>query len=159
MSIVKTESVESVGTGRTDYSVNIEYAVEPLIRSYEGGYSVKQDFTDIAPGAASTVNITLPDKVVFIYNLLFSATANSLFRVTVRAVSTAGVAALIFHRWGYGSFSYTIPRGFPFLGTLRVAITNLGSETRSYIFCASGLETDETIYILGNPQSEPTFIH
>lgn len=153
--LMKTETITGEGTGRRDYSANVEYIVEPLIRSYQSSYTLKIDFTDIPSGTPQIQDTSLTSgKVYMLYDFHVSAPTNSLFRCTIRVVSATGTTALIIHRWSYGSFSHNIPRGFPISNALRVAITNYSSETQSYVFSCSGLETDETIYLLTSDTSK-----
>lgn len=142
-------TISTAGTGRRDYSTNIEYMVEPLIRSYQSVYTLKLDFAGVPSGAALIQQESLAaNNVIMLYNFNISASSNHLFRATIRVVAANGTTLLMVHRWAYGSFSQIIPRGFPFANAIRVAVTNYSSDTQDYIFSCSGLETDETIYVL-----------
>jgi len=141
-------TVQSWGTGRKDYSKNVEYATEAIIRSYQQQYVVVETGT-LAAGASTTINTAITtETVVMLYDFNFSADSNVLISMVVYAISVAGASTYVFQDKNYQNISHCILKGFPFFGTVRSALTNDGDASINYHYTMAGLVTGEKEYYL-----------
>lgn len=152
---VTTFAFESRGIGRKDYSSGIEFAVEPLIRSYQEVYS---DWQTIAVAAGATVikDIAITSGyVAIVYDFFATFPTFTLLRLLAQAVS-AGVASNIIMESGYGSIQKHLAKGFPFFQTIRFIVQNLGAVALDVNIGAVGIYTDEQHYYLLPSAQIPT---
>ncbi|GAI51507.1 unnamed protein product, partial [marine sediment metagenome] len=102
------------GTGRKDYSENVEYSVEPVIRGPQTQYNYYLEIPNVAAGGSATVDIDITaDTVVILYDFYLTATADVMLDFNIFALSN-GVAATIFRDRGFQRIYHPIPQGFPF---------------------------------------------
>lgn len=143
-------TVQSWGTGRKDYSENIEYSVEPVIRSYQSQYVYWTEITNLTAGIEEVHTITTGSSyVVIIYDFIFTAPLNALIGLKVEAISTAGVAATIFDDTNFQAVRYKMPTGFPFFYQIKATLKNLSDVTYpTCYFSMNGLYTGEKEYYL-----------
>ncbi len=143
-----TFTVTPEGVGRPDYSINVEYSVEPTIRSYQRPYYDVQEIEDWLPGEARTINIRIPTKsVVIATDFCVSVPANILIQLEVYAVQEA-LVGLVVNKRGYGNVSQSLVKGFPFFETIRFVVTNNSNLTLDGFFYVVGFYTSETEYYL-----------
>lgn len=142
-------AVQSWGTGRKDYSENVEYSVEPVIRGPQTQYTYYEEFLNVAAGASSTVDIDITaDTVVILYDFYLSSIANVLLDFNIFAIGTDGSVATVFRDRGFQSIYHPIPSGFPFFNTYRLGYTNNSEILIDLIFTVAGLYTSEDEYYL-----------
>lgn len=141
-------TVSSWGTGRKDYSKNVEYSTNPIIRGPQTRYIQRYSGT-LAAGGSTTINTSVTSGyVVMLYDFTFAADLNALLSLVVYAVSTAGSAVEVFQDKKYQSIYYNILKGFPFFGTIRSVLTNDGDQSINYEYTIAGFETSERQYNL-----------
>ena len=137
------------GVGRRDYSLMIEHAVEPTIRSYQGVYSEWQTIS-VDAGDDTQVDIAIPGgNVAIVYDFFASAPVSTLLALTVYAVSDA-IAGLVIRRTKYGSIAAHLTKGFPFLGIIRFVVHNYSAVDLVDVvdIGAVGIYTSEQEYYL-----------
>lgn len=142
--------VESWGTGRKDFSENVEYSTEPIIRSYQNTYTSYTEYEDVVPGVLTNVDITIPTETVLIlYDFFLSSPVNVLLDFDCYAKSaTSDVYVNIFRDKGYQTIYHPIPQGFPFFSTYRIRYRNNGERNIDLILTIAGLYTSEKNYYL-----------
>lgn len=146
--VVKTVTVKAQGVGRVDYSSSIEYAVEPVIRSYENMYKHYQSYPVLA-GESLTIDVTIPaDTVVLVYDFMLSCPRNVLITLDVDAVDVTGAIAPIFRKSSYLTVIHHIAKGFPVFRIIRVTMTNHGSFDLNLALSIAGIFTSEETYHL-----------
>lgn len=142
-------TVESKGTGRKDYSMNIEYIVEPTIRSYQQMYRYFAEWTDVDPYSVNPVDVAITsDTVTFVYDFRASTWANVLLGLKIEAIGTDGLVATIAQQTGDGSIYINIPAGFPFFKTIRYTVYNYSDKWLDVDVSMNGMYTSEKQYYL-----------
>lgn len=142
-------TVAARGTGRKDYSQNIEFIVEPLIRSYQQQYTYYDEYDDVAPGSSAIVDIPITTgTVAFVYDFRLATFAKILIGLTIQAVGTDGVVAHVAYARGYTNLYHNIPAGFPFFNIIRATYYNLSDKTADLVLSMSGMYTSEKEYHL-----------
>jgi hypothetical protein len=144
---IKTLTVEAKGVGRKDYSSGIEFAVEPVIRSYQSAYS-EWDYVTVPTGADLTVDLAIPTGyVAIVYDFFASFPSLTLLEMKVRAVS-GGVVGEVVAKSGYGSVVAHLPKGFPFDEIVRFVLHNYADFDVDVDIGAVGIYTDLEHYLL-----------
>ncbi len=142
-------TVEARGTGRKDYSMNIEYIVEPVIRSYQQLYKYFSEYIDFPPLTDITVDVDIPlDSVVFVYDFRLCTFAHVLTGLKVQAIGTDGTIADVTYGAGYTSVYQNIPAGFPFFKTIRLILSNYSDKIIDVDVSMNGMYTAEKEYYL-----------
>jgi hypothetical protein len=143
-------TVSSWGTGRPDYSVNIEYSTEPILRSHQNQYNYYLEITDLAPSSSlTTLDIDIPiDTVVLLYDFCLTSVKNQLLEFIVQAKGTGGGYTTIFYDENYQNIYHPIPNGFPFFDEYRIKYRNRGQSDTDLILSIHGLYTGEDEYYL-----------
>jgi len=137
------------GVGRKDYSLTIEHAVEPVIRSYQGVYSEWQTIS-VDAGDDTQVDIAIPvANVAIVSDFFVSAPVSTLLGLTVYAVSDA-IAGLVIRRTKYGSIAEHLTKGFPFFEIVRFVVHNYSAAdlVDNVDIGAVGIYTSEQEYYL-----------
>jgi hypothetical protein len=117
-------NVIPTGVGRKDYSQQVEYSVEPIVRSYQESY-VLDEVYNVGAGLTRTIDVTIPlDSVVLLYDFIASQTGGTLLNFQVFAVDSAGVASSIFSKYGFQRVEHHHSRGAPVFQQIRIALTN-----------------------------------
>jgi len=141
-------TVKSWGTGRKDYSQNVEYSVEPVIRGPQTQYVYYLEISDVASGGSGTVDVDITaDTVVMLYDFYLTSTANVLLDFNIFALSN-GTVATVFRDRGFQNIYHPIPQGFPFFDTYRLSYKNNGNKVVDLAFTAAGIYTSEKAYYL-----------
>lgn len=146
MSVIRTKTLIPLGVGRKDYSQNIEYAVEPQIRSWQSEYKHFEDI-DIPAGGTVTNEIDIIEKtVVMIYDIYLSAPSNSMLRLRVEFYTAIGTWELMTEKVGLQTVEIHYARGFPLFDKYRITVTNYGDADLICPFSAHGMVTAEEEY-------------
>jgi hypothetical protein len=148
--IAKTTTVEPEGVGRKDYSTNVEYAVSPLIRSWQSPYNY-QETIHVPAGATVTKEIDLTTgTVVILYDFSISSLRKVLLQLFVDAYGAGPPPfwRIIFTKTGYQKVTIVAASGFPFFTKYRVRIRNYGVFDLDTPLNVAGIETAETEYYL-----------
>lgn len=143
-------TISSWGTGRVDYSQNVEYSTEPVIRSWESQYTYFNEFLNVAAGASATLNIDIEtDYLTILYDFYLSTPNNVMIGLNCYAVGTDGTAAPIFRDRRFTNIYHPIPQGFPFFHTIRIIYYNYSEIELDYLYLSMfGITTAEKEYYL-----------
>lgn len=142
-------TVGNWGTGREDYSQNVEVSTEPIVRSWESQYIYFVEIPSVAANSSTTVNATIDaDTVVILYDFFLATTLNVLISLEVYAVGVDGSVGTIFRDREYQSIYHPIPVGFPFFNIIRYVYRNMSNEVIDLNLTMSGLSTAEKNYNL-----------
>lgn len=142
-------TVLSWGTGRPDYSKNVEYSTEPIIRGPQTQYVLSEEIEDVAANSTTTVDVDITtDTVVMLYDFFLTANKNVYITLQVRALGTGGTYVSIFKDEGYQRVIHPIPVGFPVFDSYRYIYANLSDEEADLSLQISGLYTGEKEYYL-----------
>lgn len=107
-----------------DYSQQVEYSVEPIVRSYQDSYVLDEVYT-VSASSSRTIDVTIPvSTVVLLYDFLASCTKNQLLGFQVYALDSAGLASSIFSKHGYQKVEHHHSRGAPVYAQIRIVLTN-----------------------------------
>jgi len=148
--------VESWGTGRADYSRNVEFSTEPLIRGPQTQYSLYREYLNTAANSNATVSIdTGADVVVMLYDTYLVANKNVLIEIELEAKGTGGSYATIFKHDGYQIIHHPMQRGFPVFQEYRYTYYNKSSEEIDLLLTINGLYTAEKEYYLSKGDDVP----
>lgn len=128
--------------GRKDYSQQVEYSVEPIVRSYQDGYIFDQLYT-VDAASSMTINVTIPtNTVVLLYDFLASCTnATTVLGMQVLAVDSAGLASSIFSKYGTQHVEHHHSRGAPVFQQIRIILTNTAGGQRTIYVTIAGIVT------------------
>jgi len=144
---VETLIAKAKGVGRKDYSLGVEFSVEPVIRSYQSAYS-EWDYVTVPAGADLTVDVAIPTgHVAIVYDFFASFPNLTLLEMKVRAVS-GGVVGEVGAKSGYGSVIIHLPKGFPFDEIVRFVLHNYAAFDVDVDIGAVGIYTDLEHYTL-----------
>jgi len=118
-------TVTPTGVGRKDYSLQAEYSVEPIVRSYQNPYVLDEIYSVLA-NSSRTIDVAIPaDTVVLLYDFLASVPRNCLLGFEVDAIDVAGgLANAIFSKAEYQRVEHHHSRGAPVFLTIRIILTN-----------------------------------
>ena len=142
-------TIESWGTGRKDYSKNIEYSTEPIIRGPQTQYVYSVELLEVAANSTTTVDVDIPaDTVVMLYDFYLSANKNVYISLQIRALGTTGTYATIFKDEGYQRIAHPIPPGFPIFNSYRYIYANQSDEQIDMELSIAGIYTTEDEYYL-----------
>jgi hypothetical protein len=120
----KSWAITPVGVGRVDYSQNVEFSVEPIIRSYQDVYNYDDTWV-LAPLETQVQTINIPgDTVVLLYDFLFCCVKNILLTVKVESIDMAMVVGTVFDKSGYQRIEHHHTRGVPVFHQFRITVTN-----------------------------------
>lgn len=146
--VERTVSLTPVGVGRKDYSANVEYAVEPVIRSYENMYKHYQAYP-VPAGESFTAEIEIPGKTVaLLYDFVLTCPRNVLISLDVDAVDPEGAIGPIFRKSSYQTVIHHIAKGFPVFRAIRATMTNHSSFDLNLALSIAGIYTSEETYHL-----------
>lgn len=146
MSVVSTKDLVTVEVGREDYSQNIEYAVEPVIRSWESEYRHNEAVV-VGAGEDTVSEISIEaETVVLIYDIFLSTPRNVLLNLLVEAYIGDGVWGHMAQKSGYQTLKIPLSRGFPLFDKYRITVTNFGSMDITCYFSSHGIVTAEKTY-------------
>ena len=127
MAKIKQESfaISVTGVGRKDYSQQVEYSVEPIVRSYQNAYVFDEVYA-VQAGQTRTIDVNIPaDTVVLLYDFLASIPSNRLIGFQVLAIDVAGgLANSIFGKAEYQRVEHHHSRGAPVFLVIRLVLTN-----------------------------------
>lgn len=138
--------VTTVGVGRADYSQNVEYAIEPMTRSWQMEYK-HYEAVDVGALSDFTREIEIGvETVVLIYDIFLSTPRNVLLNLLVEAYVGEGVWGHMAQRSGYQTVKIPLSRGFPIFDRYRITVTNYGSMNVTCYFSSHGIVTEETTY-------------
>jgi len=141
--------VQSWGTGRADYSRNIEFSTEPLIRGPQNQYNHTVDYEDVPANSSSTVDVDVgSDVVVMLYDNYLLANKNVLISMKLEAKGTGGSYANVFKHDGYQIIHHPLVKGFPVFKEFRYTYYNDSDETVNLSVIVNGLYTAEKEYYL-----------
>ena len=117
-------TVSTTGVGRKDYSLDVEFSVEPIVRSYQSSY-VYDEVYALTGGQTRTIDIPVSTGYVrLLYDFLLSCPANVLLGFIVQSVEADGTVNNIFEKVGYQRIEHRHDRGAPIFNMIRVTITN-----------------------------------
>ena len=120
----ETFTVTPTGVGRRDYSQDVQFSVEPTIRSYQLPYTFQEAYI-LNAGQTRTIDINVPaGQVVMLYDMLMCCPANVLLSFEVQTIDTDGVVNSVFHKAGYQKVDHHLPRGVPVFSAIRLIMTN-----------------------------------
>jgi hypothetical protein len=147
---IATFPVMAKGVGRVDYSSAVEVAVESTVRSYQQTYTDwNQDL--ILAGATQDFDFIVPSGfVVIAYDYYCSFPADTLAQLLVITVD-AGVPVNIAVESRYGSIHLNMPKGFSFVDTCRLQVSNLDLGDEIYTVGLIGIICDLPRYRLLTP--------
>lgn len=121
----QTFNVTATGVGRKDYSQQVEYSVEPVVRSYQSSYVLDEVYT-VGASSTRTIEVDIPvSTVVLLYDFLASCTANKLLGFKVSAIDSAGVTSAIFSKHAYQKIEHHHSRGAPVLAKIEIELINV----------------------------------
>ncbi|MBA7641912.1 hypothetical protein ES703_49598 [subsurface metagenome] len=142
----KSFTVTTEGVGRPDYSMNVELAVEPQIRSWQTEYKHAED---IAVPAYSSVTreIDIEAKtVILIYDFYISVPRNIMLHLDVDFFTATGTWESMTDKSDLQTVEIHYVRGFPLFDKYRITITNYSGFDITCPFSAHGVITAENIY-------------
>lgn len=146
MSVIGSTPLTPLGVGRKDYSQNIEYAVEPQIRSWQSEYKHFED-VDVPAGGSVTNEIDIEERtVVMIYDFYLSTPSNSMLRLRVEFFTAIGTWELMTDKTHLQTVEIHYARGFPLFDKYRITVTNYGASDLTCPFSAHGIVTGEEEY-------------
>ena len=120
----ETFAVTPTGVGRKDYSQDVQFSVEPTIRSYQLPYTFQEAYI-LNAGQTRTIDINVPTgQVVMLYDMLMCCPANVLLSFEVQTIDMDGTVNSVFHKSGYQKVDHHLPRGVPVFATIRLIMTN-----------------------------------
>lgn len=137
-----TFNVPVVGVGRKDYSQQIEYSVEPIIRSYQESY-VHDEVYVVDATSTRVIDVAIASEtVVLLYDFLASQVdAADILGLQVQAIDTTGQVSTIFSKYGLQQVTHHHTRGAPVFRAIRVTLTNpTGAQMLVYVTIA-GIRT------------------
>jgi len=134
--------VEEWGTGRRDYSTNVEESVVPIIRSYQINATAYETFT-LSPGEQKEIDISMTFEAGaashFISHIDISVDAN----VLIYAEIWSGSSPFIF-RYGYQCLEIDIPQTLG-LSSVKLKIKNYGDVSVNGAYSHNGVQGSEKI--------------
>ena len=146
MSVIGSKALVAVGVGRKDYSQNVEFAVEPMIRSHQSDYSIYEEIA-VAAGATVTMEIDIEEEtVVIVYDFYLSVPANIMIEVHYEFFSAIGTWISFARQSGYQTIPLNFARGWPLFDKYRITITNHDALDVTCHFSAHGVVTSESEY-------------
>ena len=150
MSVIKSKALVATGVGRKDYSQNVEFAVEPQIRSWQSEYRRYMDL-EVPAGGTIVTEIDIVEKtVVMLYDVYLSAPLNSMLRIKLDFFSTTGTWEQITDKTDLQTVEIHYARGFPLFDKYRITVTNYGTTDltgdHTASFSAHGIVTAEEEY-------------
>lgn len=123
---VETFTVTPTGVGRPDYSQNVEYSVEPIVRSMQTPY-VHEDVYALLAGETRTVDVAIPSgMVVLLYDFLMSCPANVLLSFQIQTIDADGTVNTAFFKSAYQKVEHHLIKGVPVFQAIRLILTNQG---------------------------------
>lgn len=140
--------VLSRGTGRKDYSTDVQSSVIPIIRSYQVNATHLESFT-LTAGQTKTIPLSLSfstgsaNHFVFTWNV--SVDANVLIRATI---TSNGLSFGTY--FGYGSIDVPIIQGLG-LSQISLIVTNYSNVSVNGYYSHNGVQGTETIMPILNP--------
>jgi hypothetical protein len=148
-------NVAVAGVGRKDYSQDVQYSVEPIIRSYQLPYVLDEVYT-VGAGQTRTIDVSIPSQqvgnrhysVVLLYDFLASCLANALIGFQVQAVDADGTVGSIFNKSGYQKVEHHHSRGAPVFRTIRIILTNYHSVALDINVSLHGVYTSREEYFM-----------
>lgn len=148
--IVKTITVPALGAGRVDYSTNVEYMVDTVMRSWQTSYYVVMGIAPVASGASVTIEIPIPaNYVVMLYEVGLDSALNVLVDLEVQAwESTLGIWVAFHRKRKFQSTEQEITAGVPLFQKYRITVRNFAAIAVAYVFSAHGIYTDLQHYSL-----------
>jgi len=146
---METFSVAVTGVGRKDYSQEVQFSVEPVIRSYQHPYVFDEVYA-LNAGETRTIDVAIPsDTVVLLYDFLCSCPANVLLGFEVLAIDQDGTVGSIFGKSGYQKVGHHHSRGAPVFRTIRIILTNYSDLALSSVAVSlHGVYTSEQQYYM-----------
>jgi len=151
---IKTETftVTKTGVGRRDYSQEVQFSTEPIVRSYQNSYVHDEVYT-LAAGQTRTIDVAIVgNTVVLLYDFLLSAPINGLLTFEVQAIDQAGVVASIFRKSDYQKVAHHHSRGAPVFRTIRLILTNhCDVDIANAQVTINGIYTSDTEYHMRYP--------
>lgn len=133
------------GTGRTDYSQDVQKTVEPITQSWQETYKDYQAFT-LNVGESATIETPIPSPyMILLYNFYLSCYPASDIELHVQYFHTS------FQSWNdivakqaNQTIDVLLEKGFPFLGKYRIISTNLGLAPIDCFYSAHGIITTQS---------------
>lgn len=148
MVAVSRTAIVATGVGKADYSATVGSATEPIVSSYQADYHYQETISALAPGAIQTIDVTLTSGyVVLFYDWEISTDQNEIISIVVYEVLN-GVATSVLAKGGYQKVTINLSKGFPFFGTIRLAIRNRSGILLDIDFHMHGINLPETQYYL-----------
>lgn len=139
--------VTTWGTGRKDYSSNVEGSVLPVIRSYQVNATAYETFT-LAAGETKDVPITMdfsPGAAShFIFHIDVTVDANVLIVAEIHTVAVDVGDVIVTTEQGYQQIRIDSPQGLP-LSTMTLRITNYGDVAVKGAYSHNGVQGTEKI--------------
>lgn len=144
--VVEEKPVTPIGVGRKDYSENVEFAVEPQIRSYQSLYAYNTT-RRLGPLSADTFTITVPSgSVAIIHDIILSVPANVLIGLDVVAVEGGVSMATPVSDTKYQIIAEHRSQGYPAFETLVITLYNYSSLTLDFVLNLTGFQVSREQY-------------
>jgi len=136
------------GTGRKDYSSNVEMSVVPTARSYQVNAYASSTFTIAASSTSSitpTMDFSTGASNHFVFNIDVTVDANVLIGADIYS---GGLLHL--SRQGYQNININIPQGLP-TSDLSLIVTNFSDRIISGAYSHNGIQGTEKIMPIPTP--------
>jgi len=135
-------AVERWGTGRRDYSNNVEETVVPIIRSYQATATAYETFT-LNPGEEKDIDVTLSftedANNHFIAHIDITVDANVLIEAKILSAGYTFISL-----YGYQKIEFDIPQSLG-LSEVTLRVKNHGDVTVNGAYSHSGVQGTEKI--------------
>ena len=146
-------AISSWGTGRKDYSRNVEESVVPIIRSYQVNAWATEEFT-IAAGVTSTLTPTMTfstgSSSHHISELFVTADANVLLGLDAKIVESDGDERSVWQGFGYQNIVVPIDVTWG-VSEIRCYITNYSDISIKGAYGHVGVQGTEKIMAVSLP--------
>lgn len=120
-------TVTPTGVGRRDYSQDVQFSVEPTIRSMQERY-VFENVYILYGGQTRTIDVAIPaGQVVLLYDFLLNCPANILLSFQVQTIDADGTINTVFFKAAYQKVEKHLKKGVPVFQTIRIIMTNNSS--------------------------------
>lgn len=137
-----TETISAIGEGRKDYSADILFSSEPLIRGEQYVYYARNTFSNVpVNGIASCVFTVTSGVTAFIFTACASTMSNSLIRMVIERYENGLYTACI-DKYGFLVVTANNKAGVPFNTQYKVVVYNYGNNTQNIEFYTNGIQID-----------------
>lgn len=140
--ITETYTVETIGTGREDYSNSVELTPIPQIRGYQEQAEDHILFEDVpADGGTDTYDSDEYDYSHFIFDVMLTASAHVLIGLSIYSLPDL---TYVYQGMGYQKIRQKISSSYP-VSQIRVVVTNYGDVDVDMYYWHGGVKGIEKI--------------